>query len=109
MQIYEMRRLRQQFLPQSILAEPAWDILLTLYIGQENQVRINVSDVCASASVPAATATRWIKKLINLGLVEITANPMDGRASWVSLSGDATRRLENFCDALAKFPHGTDV
>lgn len=99
-QIYNSRRLRSSFLPQSILAEPGWDILLLLYGVERSQERLGVIGVCASIDAPQTTAYRWIEKLIEAGLVVRTRHPTDGRVSWLSLSKRGTTQLDRYFDRV---------
>jgi hypothetical protein len=57
---YDARRKRAEFVPSALLAEPAWDILLDLYIRQAQGKRTTVSSACVGAIVPATTALRWL-------------------------------------------------
>lgn len=94
--IYEMRRLRDRFLPPDLLAEPGWDILLFLYWAGEKHQRMTVSSVCASAGVPGTTALRWIQKLLETGMLEKQPHPTDLRVSWLALSNRAKITLDRY-------------
>jgi hypothetical protein len=87
--LYDMRRIRDQFLPPDLFAEPGWDILLLLFWAGETQQRMSVTAVCVSAGVPGTTALRWIQHLVETGMVEKAPHPTDMRVSWLSLSSRA--------------------
>lgn len=100
--VYATRRIRSEFFPDDLFAEPAWDILLLLYGVERSQERLSVSAVCASVGSPATTVLRWIEKLEQAGLISRQKHPTDKRVSWLQLTRDCISRLDRFFDtALA--------
>lgn len=97
--IYDARRARDEFFPSELFADPAWDILLTLYWAQGVE-RVSVSSVCAAAGVPSTTALRWIENLRSVGLVRKTPHPTDARVHWVELTEDAMEKLDHYLSKL---------
>lgn len=77
-----------------LFAEPAWDILLTLYIAEKEGYRLKVSAVCNESGVADTTALRWIERLVELGLVHRRQNPMDRRSSFVEVTSDGVKKME---------------
>lgn len=100
--IYGARRERSKFLPESLFAEPAWDMLLMLFCSQGRGERLYVSSLCGSAGVPPTTALRWISSLAGAGLVEKKSHGVDGRMIIVSLSAEGHRRLTEYLRHVAK-------
>lgn len=94
------RGARQRFFDADLFADPAWDILLELYVCELSQQRISVSSLCDAAQVPATTALRWIRMLEGQGLLTRTADPMDGRRYWMSLTPAAVDKMEAFFEAM---------
>lgn len=84
--LQKLRRSRNRFFDGDMFADPAWDILLELYAAKLGQQKVAVGHLCEAAGVPATTALRWISMLQNKGLIERTADPMDGRRFHLSLS-----------------------
>jgi DNA-binding MarR family transcriptional regulator len=84
--IIHARNQRAKFLPISLFADPAWDILLELYSAEVAQQRMSVSQVCRAARVPATTALRWVGMLKASGLLKRHSDPLDARRSFVSLT-----------------------
>lgn len=97
--VYSIRRIRSQFFPEDLFAEPAWDILLLLYGVEHSQERLSVSAVCASVGAPATTVLRWIDKLEHSGLLVRQKHPSDKRVSWLGLSEECVSRLDRFFDS----------
>lgn len=91
--IYNFRRLRERLfqdkVPVDLFGEPAWDMLLDLYIAKHTGKRISVSSLCAAASVPATTAIRWINIMVDKGLVSRDDDRTDGRRVFIELTDQA--------------------
>lgn len=85
-QILRRRRLRANHFPQELFADPAWDILLDLYIAHLESVPVSVTNACIASGVPVATGFRWLMRLQGLGLVERAEDKADGRRVHVSLT-----------------------
>ncbi len=80
------RRRRSRFFPSEIFADPAWDILLDLYLAEIEQRRIMISNLCVAADVPPTTALRWITTLIERGLISRKPDKLDRRRVHVELT-----------------------
>lgn len=104
---YEQRRRRTRFLPSDLFAEPAWDLLLDLFIASVSERSISVISACLASSVPETTALRWIALLIDRGLVERRSDAADKRRHYLSLSADGFRAMRSYfewVDGDAKAP-----
>ena len=84
--IYKSRRKRSKYISKSLLAEPAWDMLLDLFINSANQRDVSTTSLCIASDVPATTGLRWIQTLEKEGLVERIAVPNDRRVSHIRLT-----------------------
>jgi DNA-binding MarR family transcriptional regulator len=91
--LYELRKVRDGLLGEALFSEPAWDILLDLFICDHEGHRLSVSAVCIGARAPSATALRYLTLLQEAGLVERTRDERDGRRSHVQLTGIGRRRM----------------
>lgn len=84
---YRKRRLREQWFENPhLFADPAWDILIDLFIASEEGQQISVSSACIASGVPASTALRWIKILEDTGHIARHQDPSDARRIFISLS-----------------------
>ena len=90
------RRLRADYLPADLFADPAWDILLDLMAARLEGKKVAVSSLCIAAAVPPTTALRWIAILTERGLLRRVADPGDGRRIHMELSGEAARALSAY-------------
>lgn len=93
------RRIRADFLPGDLFADPAWDMMLDLLAARLEHERVSVSSLCIAAAVPPTTALRWIRTLTDKGLVERQADPHDGRRVFIALAQEATDALTRWFGA----------
>ncbi len=98
---YEMRRLRDDMLGAALFSEPAWDMLLDLYISYHEGRQLSVSAVCIGARAPSATALRYLAILQEAGLVLRTRDQSDGRRSHIQLSASGRQRMAELLSGLA--------
>lgn len=98
--LYDMRRLRSNFFDQSLFGEPAWDILLDLFIAFANRQRISTTSCCIASAAPTSTALRWIGELSQTGLVWREPSSTDRRSSYVSLTHEGVITVAQFLTSL---------
>ena len=94
--IIRARRLRARYFSEELFADPAWDMLLDLLQAEIAQLRVPVSSLCIAAAVPATTALRWLKTMVNNGLFIRRADPHDGRRVFVELAPEASMALRRY-------------
>ena len=95
-EIYRNRRRRARHMPSRLLGEPAWDILLDLYVAAGRGQAVSVSNACLAADAPASTALRWLHHLQTEGLVERLADETDARRHYVRLTGAGLARMNEY-------------
>ncbi|WP_245653765.1 helix-turn-helix domain-containing protein [Novosphingobium rosa] len=96
-QIYRDRRRREQiFGDATLFGEPAWDILLDLFVASRHEKRIAVTSACIGSAVPATTALRWIKILEERGLIEREVDEIDARRIFVRISPRGSALMQEF-------------
>jgi len=64
-----LRRDRDRLFGAELFADPAWDMLLALYVAEADGQVLSIDGLCARAMVPAAAALRWVVALEERGLV----------------------------------------
>jgi len=108
--VYKVRRRRDALMAArfggDIFSDPAWDIILDLYIHNSKNQDVSVTSVCAASMVPITTALRYITVLSERGLIERSKNPKDGRSYLLRLTPEAIRIVE---ELLADSEDGLDV
>jgi DNA-binding MarR family transcriptional regulator len=98
-QHYRSRRKREALFGKSdLFGEPAWDILLDLFIAAEEARKISVSSLCIASAVPATTALRWIAILEAEGLIERSCDPADARRVFIALCDDGYAKMKSYFD-----------
>ncbi len=101
-EMYRSRRRRKRFFPPELFGEPAWDLLLDLFIARLHNKRVSITSACYAADVPATTALRWLGILADRNLIERFDSKTDHRVTWVRLSNYATKLMHEFFADMAK-------
>lgn len=91
--IYAFRRKRAKWLPEDLFGEPAWDILLELFVMRLQGNPVRVKNVCIASGVPATTALGWINVLEGKGMISSSADACDHRVRWIWLEDVAFEML----------------
>jgi len=94
--IAERRVERYQYLPAEMFGEPAWDMLLDLYLASGDGKSISVSSACIASRAPATTALRWLRRMEQLGLVARVNDDSDRRRVYVTITDAAKRALADW-------------
>ncbi|MFN6934360.1 MAG: hypothetical protein ACK4NZ_04325 [Tsuneonella sp.] len=102
-QLHAYRARRSRLLPQSLLGEPGWDILLFLFAATTRGETVGTTKACAGSGAPAATALRWIARLSDAGLIETLTSPDDQRLRNLRLTGKGIRTIADILDDSASF------
>ncbi len=92
-QMIAFRRRREMIFGDELFADPAWDMLLDLFLAAEKGIPICVSSLCVASACPQTTALRWIKVMEDQGLIFRLPDPLDKRRQLVELTSDATAKL----------------
>jgi DNA-binding MarR family transcriptional regulator len=95
------RRLRERMFDGTEFGEPAWDILLNLYIAHHEGKLVSVSSLCIAAGVPATTALRWISTMEVRGQLRRHRDPIHKRRMFMSLSADTLSAMDRYLTSLA--------
>ncbi|MEO7544337.1 MAG: MarR family winged helix-turn-helix transcriptional regulator [Novosphingobium sp.] len=105
---YRSRRRRDKiFGSEALFGEPAWDILLDLFIAAKENRRVSVMSACIGAAVPSTTALRWITALEREQLLMREDDPVDARRTYVRLSPQGYAAMVDYFSAAAKTIKGS--
>jgi DNA-binding MarR family transcriptional regulator len=91
---FRNRRRRRDIFGEFMFGEPAWDMLLVLYISETREGRNTVGNLASHSGAPTSTAQRWIELLIDRGLALREAHPTDRRTVFIKLSDDGRAALD---------------
>lgn len=94
-----MRRYRDALFGGDLFGEPAWDLLLELYLAADGRKPFTVSNLGVSARVPPTTALRWTGLLLERGLIERTPDRKDGRRVLISLTAEGRSLMDQLLSA----------
>jgi hypothetical protein len=99
-QAYALRRRRDDIFGRpGLFGEPAWDILLDLYIAHCEGKPVSVSSACIGSAAPPTTGLRWLGVLAHEGLIVRENDSADNRRVMVRLSDAGIAAMENFLNA----------
>jgi hypothetical protein len=93
---YDARQRRFSYFRKDLFGEPAWDILLDLFVQTGVGKRISVTAACIGSGAPSATAIRYITLLQDEGLIERQGDPSDGRRSWLSFTSHGMEIMREY-------------
>jgi hypothetical protein len=93
------RRQRLQLFPEGVFGEPAWELLLVLYIEQQGE-RLNIARLTRRVGLPPSSALRWLRYLQDKDLVARTGHPTDQRAFFVDLTSKAIQTLDVYFSGM---------
>jgi DNA-binding MarR family transcriptional regulator len=103
------RARRVKYLPASLFADPAWDMLLELYQASLRQYRVPISSLCIASGVPATTALRWMQTLEAKGLIVRCPDPYDGRRFFMALSSLGENAVEHYFKACVADAEAAEI
>jgi hypothetical protein len=86
------RRARSDVLPREMLGEPAWDLLLELFVADSRGRRITGREVLAGSCVSPNVLSRWLMFLTSEGL--IVGDGAGNLDDALTLSADGIGRME---------------
>lgn len=95
------RDMRDLVLGSSLFADPAWDLILALYIATAEGRQVTEEEARQASRVSPTTATRWINELERIGrIVRSTVTP-DGSPTFIYLTGTQFALMDQFFESLA--------
>lgn len=77
-----------------LFSDPAWNMLLDLYIQRSRGRSVPVSSLTIAAGTPATTALRWITLLEDRGLIAREPDLVDRRRCFIVLTDLASEKVE---------------
>jgi DNA-binding MarR family transcriptional regulator len=103
------RRRRSQFFAVELFSDPAWDMLLELYVAELEQRRMSITGLADSARVAATTGLRWIDTFEREGLVTRRSDPLDARRTYIRLSANGAMAMRAYFSSEANAIPEADV
>jgi hypothetical protein len=85
---------RERTFPEVVFDQPAWSIMIDLYIAHHEKRLVNMFGASIGSRVPQSTAHRWIERLEEAGLVARHPCAANARDVLVALTPAAVARME---------------
>lgn len=67
--LLSQRRQREELFGPELASEPAWTMLVALFIAHEEGSQASVTQICAAAGTPPATGLRWLATVASEGKI----------------------------------------
>lgn len=97
--ILKRRRERTREFSSSFFGEPAWEMLLELYVRESFGVSSTIAQLKPCLQVRASTLLRSLHRLADDGLVARMAHPLHDGTEFVELTARARQALERYLAA----------
>ncbi len=94
--LYSDRRRRDDYFPRGLFGEPAWDLLLALFIALEDGRDLDLAKAYEAAEVNPKDGPALIDKLVASGMVVRSRGQHDKRRNTVILTDEAVERMSNY-------------
>jgi hypothetical protein len=92
---------RQNFFDTALFADPAWDMMLDLFVAEAEGRETPVMNLCLSSQVPETTTLRWVKTLEHAGVFIRQKDEHDQRRVLVRLSPSAAKAMIAYLEDAA--------
>lgn len=79
-----------------LFGDPAWTMLLDLYVSRLDGKSLDIGSLTAASFTPATTALRWIAMLEGRGLVYRRPDKADRRRSFIEMTPAAVEMFDRF-------------
>jgi DNA-binding MarR family transcriptional regulator len=89
---------RFQFFDGHLFSDPAWDIMLELFVAEIEMREVPVTNLCFTSNVPDTTVLRWIKTLCHEELVVRHKDKVDKRRVLVQLTRPAAEAMRRYME-----------
>ena len=102
------RKERDRFFDPMLFSNPAWDILLNLYLADAEGRAVSVIDSCSLSSIPQGVALRWLSYLKQEQMVIEASDPGRPRHTVIRLSDHARLTISSYLGSLVSLGLGPE-
>lgn len=95
-QFIRTRRKRKSLFSNSLFSDPAWDILLVLFLADLRSEQMAITDVARATAIPLATTIRWIETLEQKGWALRLPDRVDRRRVFARLSKKGSEAMHGW-------------
>ena len=93
--LYLQRRKRDEHFPPGLFGEPAWDLLLALFVAREDGRSLSLAEAYEAAQVKPAAGRALVARMESEGLL-VRDRGERGRKRRVRLTSGAVERLSDY-------------
>lgn len=99
-QVRKLRMRRSDLFGAALFRDPAWDMLLELFVAHERREELTITSLCYAAGVPLSTGTRQFQQLEKHGLATREGDCDDTRRIIAKPTPKAIRSVLTLAAAL---------
>lgn len=103
-QARQLRSRMSHFLPRDLLVDPAWDMMIDLFIAAGTGERLYIKDLTLMSGESTTSAMRRIDRLQEAGLLSRRPDPTDHRRVRVRLTGKGYAAMAAMLEHLFDTP-----
>jgi len=107
-QILAGRKQRERFFDPVLFSNPAWDILLNLYLADAEGRSVDVLETCAPPAAPQGVALRWLAYLKQEEMVIETPDPAKPGRTLIRLSDQTRATVRAYLGSLIDLGLGSE-
>jgi DNA-binding MarR family transcriptional regulator len=99
--VIEARTLRLDIVRRDVLSDPAWDMMLYLFLARLEQREVSVSSLCIAANAAPTTALRYISLLDQENVLKRHGDPSDKRRAFLRMTDACFDKLTNYFEHIS--------
>ena len=92
-EVLQLNRQRMAIVGAELFGDPAWNIMLDLFVREADGKETTVTSACIGADAPSTTALRHLAHLVERQLVHRITCSVDHRKVYVRLTDDGRARM----------------
>ena len=94
-------KLRDGLFGKECFGDPAWTILLLLFLARLEERRVSTSELCIQADGSPQNTIRWIEALRSRDQLSTYPDIADRSGMYVELTAEAAERMRKYFSAVA--------
>ena len=98
--LVDQRQRRRKHIANDLLGEPAWDMLLDLFMQFAGGAKVSTTSLCIAAQVPSSTALRYVNALEESDYVERTDSQYDKRVTLIGLTDKGVIAMGRYLESI---------
>jgi len=107
-QLLAGRKQRDRYFDPVLFSNPAWDILLNLYVADAEGRRLNVLESCTASTVPQGVALRWLGLFKQEEMVIEMPDPARPRHTVIRLTDQTRLTISSYLGSLVSLGLGPE-